>query len=272
MNIISMSEESEGTQKNMGQKFVKLIISALVGALLLSIALAGYFYHQYRLSMAKPIDEVAEVMREISESFILPEGEKPTLATVTDRDKLSGQAFFQRAENGDKVLLYAVSGKAILYRPSTKQIVDMTTITVTDEQADKKEETSVPTPSETPETIETPEAIVAGETTVADPGEASIETVPSIPNVALYNGTAKKGLTQKYETKLVETHADIVIVAKESASKSDYAQTLVVDLTGKQSDLAKKLATEYGVTVTSLPTGEVVPDADILIIYGADRL
>lgn len=54
----------------------------------------------------------------------LPTGEEPTVAEVSDAAAAKKQsAFFANAENGDKVLMYAKSGTAILYRPSTNKIV-----------------------------------------------------------------------------------------------------------------------------------------------------
>ena len=59
----------------------------------------------------------------------LPEGEQPTLATVADQEKLKGQDFFSHAENGDKLLIYPKAKKAILYRPSTGKIIEVTNLT-----------------------------------------------------------------------------------------------------------------------------------------------
>lgn len=54
----------------------------------------------------------------------LPKGETPTVAAVTDAAQAKKQsAFFNNAQNGDKVLLYVKAGEAILYRPSTNKIV-----------------------------------------------------------------------------------------------------------------------------------------------------
>lgn len=54
----------------------------------------------------------------------LPSGETPTVAEVSDATAAKKQsAFFANAENGDKVLMYAKAGTAILYRPSTNKIV-----------------------------------------------------------------------------------------------------------------------------------------------------
>lgn len=63
--------------------------------------------------------------------MILPEGETPTIATVSDADKVKSQTFFQRAENGDKVIVYQQAKKAILYRPSIHKIVEVTSISIT---------------------------------------------------------------------------------------------------------------------------------------------
>lgn len=73
-------------------------------------------------------NEIADLQTEIGKFLELPTGETPTLATVSDIDKVKGQAFFKNAQNGDKVLLYASSGKAILYRPSTKKIIEVAQI------------------------------------------------------------------------------------------------------------------------------------------------
>jgi hypothetical protein len=65
----------------------------------------------------KTIDELAKLM-------VLPD-ETPSIATVLDKTKLADQPFFARAENDDKLILYTQAGKAILYRPTTKQIVEV---------------------------------------------------------------------------------------------------------------------------------------------------
>jgi len=61
----------------------------------------------------------------------LPAHETPTVATVVHADKLRGQSFFANARNGDKVLVYGKEKEAILYRPSTDQIVTIAPVTVT---------------------------------------------------------------------------------------------------------------------------------------------
>lgn len=53
----------------------------------------------------------------------LPDNEFPSVATISNLSTLSDQAFFNGAAVGDKVLIYAVAKRAILYRPSTNQIV-----------------------------------------------------------------------------------------------------------------------------------------------------
>jgi hypothetical protein len=54
----------------------------------------------------------------------LPQGETPTVAAVTNVAAARKQsAFFNNAQNGDKVLLYVKSSEAILYRPSTNKII-----------------------------------------------------------------------------------------------------------------------------------------------------
>jgi hypothetical protein len=76
-------------------------------------------------------DEANRIKDEVAQLIELP-NEKPTVATVVDVEKLKSQAFFANAQNGDRVLLFAQSKKAVLYRPGTKKIVEVAPINIGD--------------------------------------------------------------------------------------------------------------------------------------------
>lgn len=60
----------------------------------------------------------------------LPKEETPTIATISDKEKLKGQVFFDAAENGDVLFAYTTAMKAILYRPSTNKIINVAPIAI----------------------------------------------------------------------------------------------------------------------------------------------
>jgi hypothetical protein len=70
-------------------------------------------------------EELTEVVEKVGKLIVLPEGETPTLATVSDPSKLKDQTFFARAKAGDKVLIFTNSKKAILYDPVANKIVEV---------------------------------------------------------------------------------------------------------------------------------------------------
>jgi hypothetical protein len=218
---------------------VSLVLAVL---LLAALGAAGYFYYQYRQSpKIQTVEEVKNLKDEIGAMFELPTGEEPTLATVTDREKLAEQPFFQKAENGDKVLIYSASGRAILYRPGLKKIIDVTSVNVNQ-------------PS--PEAATTP----------------AESTVPAIVRVTIYNGTLLSGAANAAEVKLKPAFPNVAVVTKANAAKQTYAKTVVVDVTGGNGTIANDIATTLGGSVGSLPAGEKAPtDADILIILGGSQ-
>lgn len=123
----------------------------LVGVgLLFVVSLAGNAYlgrQVYTLSqdpqrMAQ--QEMLTIVGEVGKLMVLPEGETPTIATVTDPEKLSGQAFFANASSGDKVLLYTNAKKAILYSPSQGKILEVAPINL-GEAAGSGETSDTPT-------------------------------------------------------------------------------------------------------------------------------
>src|SRR4030042_292294 len=69
-------------------------------------------------------DDQKSLVATVGKLMKLP-AEDPTIAQVSDATKLKDQPFFAGAQNGDQVLIYTNARKAILYRPSTNQIIDV---------------------------------------------------------------------------------------------------------------------------------------------------
>jgi len=90
--------------------------------------------------------ETERVKASVAQLIDVPEGEDPTIASVVDASKLSSQAFFKNAQNGDKVLMYAQAKKAILYRPGTNKIIEVAPINI-----GNNEKPAAPAGTETPQ-------------------------------------------------------------------------------------------------------------------------
>lgn len=108
---------------------IKKIFFTLVAVIVISLGLAGYFAYQWYTAEKNPQaaakEEVTELVEHVSKFILLPEGETPTVATVSDPDALKDQPFFAQAKKGDKVLIYAQSKKAILYSVLHDKILEV---------------------------------------------------------------------------------------------------------------------------------------------------
>ena len=93
----------------------------------IAASFAAYFYTQLAELKQDPQkiaqQEAEELVKRVGELTVLPEGEQPTIATVTDPKLLKTQPFFKEAKVGYKVLMYAKAQKAILYDPVNHTIV-----------------------------------------------------------------------------------------------------------------------------------------------------
>lgn len=90
--------------------------------------------------------ETERVKTSVAKLIDVPTNEDPTIASVVDASKLSNQAFFKNAKNGDKVLMYAQAKKAILYRPDTNKIIEVAPINI-----GNNEKPAAPAGTETPQ-------------------------------------------------------------------------------------------------------------------------
>lgn len=119
------------------KKILLVMLNVLVIAGL--IAFGGFYFKKYRDLKRNPPSadqqaqsQVEKTVSEVGKLYQLPKDEKPSVATVKDTTKLKDQPFFAKAQNGDVTLIYSTAKLAILYRPSTKQIVNVSSVTIQD--------------------------------------------------------------------------------------------------------------------------------------------
>jgi hypothetical protein len=110
----------------------KIIIRFLLIIILFLLVFIGWkhFYpDKVKVDMMDEAErERVEVLVKVGAHIVLPKDEVPTLATVSDPEQLKKYPFFTNAEKGDKVLIYSLAKKAILYRPSGDKIVEIAPI------------------------------------------------------------------------------------------------------------------------------------------------
>lgn len=73
----------------------------------------------------------SEIISRVQKLMLVPQGEEPVLAAVSDPSALSDQAFFKNAKIGDVVLMYAKARRAILYDPANDKVLEVAPITDT---------------------------------------------------------------------------------------------------------------------------------------------
>jgi hypothetical protein len=223
--------------------------------ILLATSIAGISYYKYlqakqeiaKLSTPEGQQQVAQreltvLLTQIKKHLVLPDNETPTLATITDIEAIKKvQPFFDKAQNGDKVLVYAGSKKAIIYRPQADLIVNVGFIAVDGEAAG----------AQTPPTATTPQ-----------PNQLTLE---------IRNGTQTPGLGQKLAEALKGTYS---IQKVTDAKKKDYAKTTVIIVKDAiNPEVVKALAQELGADlVTTLPDGEANSAAEVIVIVGGDKV
>lgn len=144
-------------EKSAGTKALQYsLVGGLVIVLVVALLVAVYFYIQYQNAqkiLKNPnmaaLQEVTDLTQKVGSLMILPKGEQPQIATVSDVRKLASDPFFANAKNGDKVLIYAQAREAILYDPMQNKIVAVGPVNV-------GTPTETPTPAVKSKTKSTP--------------------------------------------------------------------------------------------------------------------
>jgi cell division protein FtsB len=137
MNTTSLQSKKKRLRINSRTKSLLIIIGILI-----VLGTGGYLYkrnHDLQAEnklLSNPTElakqQQVELEKLVGALVDLPSGETPTVATVSDSAKLKEQAFFELAQNGDKVLIYSKAKKAYLYRPSTNKMVNIAPVNIGD--------------------------------------------------------------------------------------------------------------------------------------------
>lgn len=118
-------ERPRGKINKLGIIVITVVTLVLVGAIATSI----YFYRKANVSPQEDASkDLTNTIKAVGKLLVLPTDETPTMATVSDPEKLKDQPFFAKAQKGDKVLIYSDSQKAILYNPKENKIVEVAPI------------------------------------------------------------------------------------------------------------------------------------------------
>jgi hypothetical protein len=133
---------------------------ALAAVVVIAVVAGGVFGVKYVIeNIINKKDDTVQVLKDVKQIFpyLLP-SEVPTVATVTDVSKLGGQEFFRNAQNGDRVLVFSVAKIAIIYRNSSRAIVNFGPISAP--AVTPTPSSLLPAPAVTAAPIVTPAALI----------------------------------------------------------------------------------------------------------------
>lgn len=119
----------------------KSVLAALIVLILGFIFLIGWRLLNGASGTGTGREQLQATLKKVDRLIVLPKDEEPTLATITDKGKIS-DPFLAKGENGDQVLIYYKAKKAIIYRPRLNKIVDIGPVAV-DPSIDEVKDTKI---------------------------------------------------------------------------------------------------------------------------------
>jgi hypothetical protein len=107
---------------------IGILVIALAGAVFL-LYRDRQLIHQTQQPSSTLDAKKQEYLKVLRKLAVVPE-EEPVVAEVEDADQVKNEPFLRRSQTGDVVFAFKQAKWAVLYRPSTKQVVDTTPITL----------------------------------------------------------------------------------------------------------------------------------------------
>ncbi len=250
--------------------FKKLTPILMVVLFLMTIGYFGYEYYKTQKELSafqedetvRAIKEKNDIIKKVGKLAFLPQDEEPTMAEVTKAVKVRSQKFFSQAEDGDRVLIYPKSQRAVLYRPSINKVIELAPISLS-EMENTVSRTAL---NETVLGDETSDTVAVTTPEKVEPEEPA--------KLAIYNGTLYiEGLATKVGAFLVkEMPGNTISVEILKNAEEVYDETIIIDVTQKHHDVAEQIKDKLSGKLEEPPYDVTFPDVDIVIIAGTDIL
>lgn len=124
--MIELIKRFQRLQRATSNAFGVLLVSVIV--LLASTIFLGWQFYEMKKPTLSAEASVRKLVEEVGKAIILPQDELPTVAKVADASQLSNQPFFINARTGDDILIFEKAGKAVLWRPSIRRVVEVSSL------------------------------------------------------------------------------------------------------------------------------------------------
>lgn len=140
------SKNDPGKKKSkLTRHWLKIVFGVLLAV---AVATAGFYYKQYRdvrnnpgeIVQERNAEETQRVLDKLKSVLRIDETDAPTVARVDDPAKLkaTNEEFYKNVEQGDYLILYPK--RAILFRESNSQIINLAPIINTSELQPNQDE------------------------------------------------------------------------------------------------------------------------------------
>lgn len=110
-----------------------LVLTVIIVILVVVVGILFWKYQQ-----AKDADQAkatsTRIIQKVSNLYLVPEDEEPTVAQIQDKAKLGNQEFFKPSQNGDYLLIYQKAKVAIVYREEANKLVTVGPVSMGENQ------------------------------------------------------------------------------------------------------------------------------------------
>ena len=119
-------------------------------AVLIGLGIWKYLDQQNQITALKDPKQASlaateQLITDVSKVAVMPKDEQPIIREISELESLANQPFYNDAQIGDRVLVFSKAKKAILYRPSTGQVVSITNNIVVQPANQTQTDTKSPT-------------------------------------------------------------------------------------------------------------------------------
>ena len=125
------------------KKLPIVLLSAVIVILLAVIGVLIWKYQQTNTDEASKNKETsARILEKVSDLYMVPTNEEPTVALVQDKSKLGNQEFFKKAQNGDYLIIYQKDKIALIYREKDDKLVNVGPVNLDQSQNQQQNQTA----------------------------------------------------------------------------------------------------------------------------------